>query len=228
MLAVHLQPCSWSCSCSLCVLTPSCPTAGTCLIPRPASGDTSWGWEVSRAGDTALLVMSLVPHPRDTAETRALSTGLLGTNGTICFPPAVHPEAPAVEGCMCYEEVFTGLWVLSDQDCPSDDGSSDILEQLPQLGVISCRPTGLLCSLFSSPGEAEVTLLTGYSSFPWRQALWYLKKVPQVVSHDFGLSAFTNVSQAFFSTPSLPNIMDPLSLREDRTARDQFCWNIFY
>lgn len=60
-----------SCSCSLGVLMPSCPAAGTCLIPRPASGGTSWGWEVSRAGDTVLLVMSLVPHPRDTPETGA-------------------------------------------------------------------------------------------------------------------------------------------------------------
>lgn len=38
------------------------------------------GLEVSRAGDTVLLVMSLVPHPRDTAETGTLTTGLLGMN----------------------------------------------------------------------------------------------------------------------------------------------------
>lgn len=99
----------------------------TCLIPRPASGDTSCGWEVSWAGDTSLLVMSVVPHPRDTAETGALTAGLLGMNGIICTPPAVHPEAPAVKGWTCWEEVSTALWVVIDQDCLTD-GSSDILE----------------------------------------------------------------------------------------------------
>lgn len=85
---------------------------------------------MSRAGDAALLVMSLMPHPRDTAETGTLINGLLGMNKQyhLSPPPAVHPEAPAAEGCMCWEEISTGWWVLSDQDCPSADGSSDILE----------------------------------------------------------------------------------------------------
>lgn len=146
MLAVHLE----LCSCSLGVLQQG-PASSPGL--GPPSGDTSWGWEVSRAGHAAFLVMDLVLCPRDTAEVcQCLDYCTLGDEQMASSaPPAVHPEAPSVEGCMFWEEVSTGWWVLSDQECPSADGSSDILEQLPQLEMVSCRPTGLLCSLFSFP-----------------------------------------------------------------------------
>lgn len=79
---------------------PSCPAAGTCLIPRPASGGTSWGWEVSRAGDTVLLVMSLVPHPRDTPETGAYATGLLGMNRSGLLQLCTHMHQLLKNACV--------------------------------------------------------------------------------------------------------------------------------
>lgn len=79
------------------------------------------GWGYTASGDE--FGATSKRHTWD----RCLGYWTLGDE-QIWSPPAVHPDAPAVEGCMCWEEDSTGWWVPSDQECPSAAGISDIFE----------------------------------------------------------------------------------------------------
>lgn len=103
-----------------------------------------WGQGWNASGDEPGATSSLC-HPGMCAS----GTELWEKSEWHQLLPSSHVSRGTDCGCLCQEEVSSSWWVPIDQECPSTYGGSGILEYLPQQGLASCRPIGLLCSLSS-------------------------------------------------------------------------------
>lgn len=217
-----------NCSPRAMLLLPWGPAAGNCLIPRPGSpfwglllglgGIQGWGYSIPGDGFGATSKR----HGWD----RCFDYCTLGDEQMA----SSALSSCASRGTSCWRMLVLGRgfhWLVG----PEWPGLSKCWRKFRYFGAAASAGDGILQTHWAALQSlffplvlwgAEVTLLAGYSSFPWGQALWHLKKV---VSHDFGLSAFTNITQAFFSTAPSP-ILWTLSHSEGRTARNQLCWKI--